>query len=131
MSELITKANMEMKDYILDLAFPEDVDVEQILVKFEELGDAVLEVASDGRLDWDEVWTLGAEIIGIGKDLFTIYRNGELAETMILLCEKSFDFYIVPFDIPYLPEPFESSIEQIVRSQIRPALMSVFEKLGM
>lgn len=54
----------------------------------------------------------------------------ELVETVIREAEAFYDTTIAPIDIPYVPATAEAVLDAFLRSQIRPAIMFVYEALG-
>jgi len=126
--ELILKANAEMKEFIASLMLPTGFPKtpEDILATFVEFGEEVQDALADGKLSVVEVFRLGGKLVSIGKGIYEEWQDGALCETVVLILEKAFDLYVVPFDIPFVPDGVETAAEAFVRGLIRPAIETLF-----
>lgn len=84
----------------------ESIPQENLFMDFQTWLALIIEVLKDGTLDQNDL------------------------DPIVALAEDSFDLYVVPYDIPYIPQFAERRwVEPILRAQIRPAITMLFENL--
>jgi hypothetical protein len=85
-----------------------------------EFGDDITAAKADGKLEWSEGKTIATRAIGRCLGVVTALGDTgeEVEKTVTAATEKFFDTYIVPLDIPWVPEFVEKMIEGSVRQEI-------------
>lgn len=97
------------------------MDLKEVIeTQLGELGRDIATAKADGTLEWSEGKTIATRAIGRCLGIATgLGETGDDVEkTVIAATEKFFDAYIVPLDIPWVPEFAERMIEGSVRNEI-------------
>jgi len=118
-------------DHLKTLDFQSlDFKNDHVADRFVKFAIALREALSDGKITITEGQEIVMLLVSFGREVQSIFDNPELHTAEIASdLEMLFDVVIVPIDIPYVPNFFfESQLESILRSKIRPLVASLLSR---